>query len=217
MNGAMPTIEDVARLAGVSRTTVSRVINGLPGASAPVRRRVQQAVMQLGYRPNETARALGSGRRRSKRDAVNGARPTIEDVARLARVSRTTVSRVINDLPGASAPVRCRVQQAVVQLGYRPNETARALASGRRRTVDLMAAEHHPDLSVGVHAYRRRVLSGAMTTLQGAEVQLGIHVLARKATAADSAVGTLPDQQMGRMASGGHRQPQGKFVGAVDA
>jgi hypothetical protein len=74
-------------------------------------------------------------------------KPTIEDVARLAGVSRATASRVINDAPGASGPLRSRVQQAVAQLGYRPNETARALASGRQRTVDLIAADYHPNLS----------------------------------------------------------------------
>jgi DNA-binding LacI/PurR family transcriptional regulator len=57
-----PTIEDVARAAGVSRATTSRVINHLPGASDQVRARVNQAVADLGYQPNAAARALASGR-----------------------------------------------------------------------------------------------------------------------------------------------------------
>ncbi len=129
---------------------------------------------------------------------MNGARPTIEDVARLAGVSRATASRVINDAPGASGPLRSRVQQAVTQLDYRPNETARALASGRQRTVDLIAADYHPDLTLGAHPYYSRVLAGAMTALEGANVQLRIHVVAQKgaaeridAMAADTTVGAI--------------------------
>lgn len=59
-----PAIDDVARLAGVSVTTVSRVLNGSPQVSDRRRRATLEAIEQLGYRPNETARALASGRNR---------------------------------------------------------------------------------------------------------------------------------------------------------
>ena len=49
---------DVARLAGVSQKTVSRVINNAPNVSAEVRDRVIAAVEALGYRRNSAARAL---------------------------------------------------------------------------------------------------------------------------------------------------------------
>lgn len=54
----MPTIVDVARMAGVSPTTVSRVLNGIMIVSKDTERRVWQAVDALGYRPNASARAL---------------------------------------------------------------------------------------------------------------------------------------------------------------
>jgi DNA-binding LacI/PurR family transcriptional regulator len=57
-----PTIGDVARLAGVSHQTVSRVVNDLPGVRPATRGRVLDAVSHLGYRPNAMARAL-AGRR----------------------------------------------------------------------------------------------------------------------------------------------------------
>ncbi|GAA4722366.1 LacI family DNA-binding transcriptional regulator [Phytohabitans rumicis] len=60
-----PRSADVARVAGVSRKTVSRVFNGEPYVSAEVRRRVLDAAEQLGYRLNNAARALASGRTRS--------------------------------------------------------------------------------------------------------------------------------------------------------
>jgi DNA-binding LacI/PurR family transcriptional regulator len=53
-----PVMADVARLAGVSHQTVSRVLNGHPHVSPDARDRVQHAIKQLGYRPNRAARAL---------------------------------------------------------------------------------------------------------------------------------------------------------------
>ena len=53
-----PTIFDVASNAGVSKSTVSNVVRGLPGVSAATRLRVQGAILELGYRPNVLARQL---------------------------------------------------------------------------------------------------------------------------------------------------------------
>ncbi|MFG1954501.1 LacI family DNA-binding transcriptional regulator [Micromonospora sp. NPDC048830] len=57
-----PVMADVARLAGVSHQTVSRVINGSPSIKPETRERVLQAIDRLGYRPNTAARALVRGR-----------------------------------------------------------------------------------------------------------------------------------------------------------
>ena len=57
-----PRMVDVARRAGVSQKTVSNVINGYVHVSPQVRSRVQQAVADLGYVPNNTARTLRTGR-----------------------------------------------------------------------------------------------------------------------------------------------------------
>ncbi|HEY3559624.1 MAG TPA: LacI family DNA-binding transcriptional regulator [Kribbella sp.] len=62
MSEAKPSSTDVARLAGVSQKTVSRVLNGEPYVKDEVRLRVQAAVRELGYRRNDAARALNSGR-----------------------------------------------------------------------------------------------------------------------------------------------------------
>lgn len=60
-----PSIGDVARVAGVSSQTVSRVSNGLTNVEESTRQRVLDAMKQLGYRPNRAARALKSGQFKS--------------------------------------------------------------------------------------------------------------------------------------------------------
>ncbi|GAA2308989.1 LacI family DNA-binding transcriptional regulator [Glycomyces scopariae] len=58
----MVTMSDVARLAGVSKMTVSNVVNNRAGVSEPVRLRVLDAIQQSGYRLNVNARTLKAGR-----------------------------------------------------------------------------------------------------------------------------------------------------------
>jgi DNA-binding LacI/PurR family transcriptional regulator len=59
------TIFDVARLAGVSHQTVSRVVNELPNVRPATRQRVEHAIQQLRYRPSPAARALVTRRSRT--------------------------------------------------------------------------------------------------------------------------------------------------------
>ena len=52
------TLEQIAQLAGVSRSTVSRVVNGHPNVRPEVRQHVQQIIRQVGYQPHAAARSL---------------------------------------------------------------------------------------------------------------------------------------------------------------
>jgi DNA-binding LacI/PurR family transcriptional regulator len=61
------------------------------------------------------------------------------DVAVLAGVSHMTVSRVLNDPESVKPTTRERVLSAMQSLGYRPNTIARALATGRTRTLGIVA------------------------------------------------------------------------------
>lgn len=61
----MPSIRDVARLAGVSHQTVSRVLNQHPSIRDTTRARVLQVMEEVQYRPNRAARALVKGRSRT--------------------------------------------------------------------------------------------------------------------------------------------------------
>lgn len=66
---------------------------------------------------------------------------SIRDVARIAGVSRQTVSRVINSHPSLRPETRDRVQAVINQLGYRPNRVARALGGNRSRTIGVLASQ----------------------------------------------------------------------------
>lgn len=70
-----------------------------------------------------------------------GKQPGIADVARLAGVSIATVSRVLNGSEQVSDRRRAIVRRAVDELGYRPNEAARALVSGRNRLVGVLTGD----------------------------------------------------------------------------
>jgi DNA-binding LacI/PurR family transcriptional regulator len=63
----------------------------------------------------------------------------IADVARVAGVSHQTVSRVLNDSPQVTAQTRARVLSAMRELDYRPNSAARALATGRSKTLGVVS------------------------------------------------------------------------------
>ncbi len=69
-------------------------------------------------------------------------RPAVmADVAKLAGVSNQTISRVLNNSERVSSEMRERVLDAITKLNYRPNSTARALASGRSRTVGVITLD----------------------------------------------------------------------------
>lgn len=62
MPSSRPTIRDVARLAGVSHQTVSRVINGSDEVTSTTRARVEAVIADLNYRPSAVARSMARGR-----------------------------------------------------------------------------------------------------------------------------------------------------------
>jgi len=92
---------------------------------------------------------------------VKGKRPTSRDVARLASVSHTTVSFVVNNVPTASISeeTRARVHAAIAQLDYHPHEAARNLGRQASRVITVAVPEahnaHHQETVAGVEEYAR--------------------------------------------------------------
>lgn len=85
------------------------------------------------------------------------ARPTIEDVARVAQVSKSTVSRVLNDSPEyMREETRAHVLTAIQELGYRPSRVARSLTLKRTQTIGLLISDvsnpFYADVILGVES-----------------------------------------------------------------
>jgi len=66
---------------------------------------------------------------------------TISDIARLASVSKATVSAVLNDRPGISLETRERILEIVKSLNYRPSQVARSLSRKSTRSIGLIIKE----------------------------------------------------------------------------
>ncbi len=58
----MPTLKQIAELAGVSRSTASRVLNGRPGVNPEVRERVLKVMAEYGFQPDPVAQSLAHRR-----------------------------------------------------------------------------------------------------------------------------------------------------------
>jgi DNA-binding LacI/PurR family transcriptional regulator len=135
-----PVMTDVARLAGVSHQTVSRVVNDSPNVSGPTRARVLAAMEQLGYRRNGVARALA--RRRSGTLGVitfdtvlYGPVSTLYSIEQAASSVGLGVSIAVVDRVDSDEVVR-----AVTRLQDQSVEGVVALAP-QRDAVDTLIAE----------------------------------------------------------------------------
>lgn len=98
------------------------------------------------------------------------ARATIDDVAQLAGVSLATVSRALRGLPHVRAELRQRVEKAAAELRYVADGNAARLASGRSRTIGLVA----PLLTTW---YTSQTIAGIEDVLQAAGYDLLISAL----------------------------------------
>lgn len=88
--------------------------------------------------------------------------PSMADVAQAAGVSPQTVSRTLRGSPNVSPATRARVQAAVEVLGYRLNSAARALSSGKSRTIGLVL------LQTGGYYSRSAVTAGVEAATEAA-------------------------------------------------
>jgi DNA-binding LacI/PurR family transcriptional regulator len=96
--------------------------------------------------------------------------PTLDEVARIAGVSRATASRAINGGSRVSASARAAVDKAVRTLGYVPNPAARSLVTRRTDSVAVIVPE--PDERVFSDPFFARTLRGVDRMLAAADLQL---------------------------------------------
>ncbi len=101
---------------------------------------------------------------------TTGAAPTLEMVAALAGVSRSTVSRVVNSSPKVTPEVVNVVNAAINTLGYVPNRAARSLASRKTESIALVIPENTAKFFAD--PYFASVIQGVATYLSKTEYTL---------------------------------------------
>jgi LacI family transcriptional regulator len=111
-------------------------------------------------KPPRTQGASGEGLERR--------RPTINDVARLAGVSKKTVSRVINGSPFVRADTRERIEAVIAETGYAPDPQARGLAFRRSFLIGLIYDNPNPQYVVNMQ-------NGLLDGMRGSGFELVVH------------------------------------------
>jgi LacI family transcriptional regulator len=105
--------------------------------------------------------------------ARRGRSSTINDVARLAGVSKKTVSRVLNRSPLIRDDTRARVQDVIDRLGYAPDPQARGLAFRKSFLIGLVYDNPNAQYIVNM-------LEGALEGLRGTDFELVVHPCDRR-------------------------------------
>ena len=108
-------------------------------------------------------------------DENGGRKPTINDVARLAGVSKKTVSRVMNRSPLLNEETRGRVEKVIRELGYVPNPQARALALRRNFLVGLIHDNPNAQMVLNMQ-------QGILEALQGSEFEMVVRPVDRNSS-----------------------------------
>ena len=102
------------------------------------------------------------------------AKPTIEHVARLAGVSTKTVSRVINREPNVRDSTLAKVEAAIEELKYRPNQSARDLAARHAHLIGLIYDDPSA-YDIPSAGYVIRMQQGTLRACRAANYELLIH------------------------------------------
>jgi LacI family transcriptional regulator len=100
---------------------------------------------------------------------------TLEDIAKLAGVSRSTVSRVVNSHPNVSDNVRKRVLEVIRDTGFHPNVAARTLASQRSWMIGLVLP--HSVSSIFIDPYFPHLIQGIAQACNQYDYSLGLFLV----------------------------------------
>jgi LacI family transcriptional regulator len=109
-----------------------------------------------------------NGRAAADQDHHLPRRPTINDVARMAGVSKKTVSRVINGSPSVRADTRERIEAVIAKTGYAPDPQARGLAFRRAFLIGLIYDSPNAQ-------YLLDLQNGLLDAMRGSGFELVVH------------------------------------------
>ena len=121
------------------------------------------------------------------------ARATIDDVAELAGVSMKTVSRVVNREPNVRASTQEKVEAAIRTLSYRPNQSARNLASQHAHLIALIYDDPSA-YEIPSSGYVIRMQQGTLRACRRADYQLLIHPCNYRNKDLDTEISALIEQ-----------------------
>lgn len=207
---AKPTTVDVARRAGVSIATVSRVLNGADSVSAEAYRIVTEAIRELGYVPNRTAQQLRSGKGRSVGLLVSDVEQTVYST--LTRHVQAAIADL--DLDLVLYNLNHRAEQLERVLEEAPSLGLRAIIlASSDRIDDVLLARHRDNLDrhgIPILAVGQRF------------DHLGIHsIVHEERSAAERSVSYLIDRGYRRIAFVGRTEGSvtglNRFLGYQDA
>jgi DNA-binding LacI/PurR family transcriptional regulator len=174
---------DVARLAGVSHQTVSRVLNDHPNVKEQTRLRVQAAIIELGYRPNKAARILVTGTSQvigvvSQSSTLFGPAATLSALAEAALRRGFTVNvdyvRTLDRRQIAEAIGRQRDQRIAGLVVIAPVESANEAINDLPDDIPLVTIDGDPalptelvtvDQEAGAHAATRYLVEAGHATV----------------------------------------------------
>ncbi|NED35305.1 LacI family DNA-binding transcriptional regulator [Streptomyces sp. SID8499] len=147
MSNQAPTLEDVAREAGVSRATVSRVVNGVRNVDPAIQELVHRAIERTGYAPNRAARSLVTRRAETIALVVSGAGDAPEETqgAFAARAfADPFFGRVVSGVVGFLSP---RSMHPVLMFAESPEDRREVLTYLRQGRADgaLVVSTHADD------------------------------------------------------------------------
>lgn len=178
-----PAMTDVARLAGVSHQTVSRVLNDHPNVRERTRMRVQAAITELGYRPNRAARVLATGTSQvigvvSRSSTLYGPAAMLTALAEAALQHGFTVSvesvRTLDRRPIADAIGRHLDQRVAGLVVIAPVESANDALDDLPTDIPLVSIDGDPgrptelvtvDQEAGAYAATRHLLDAGHHTV----------------------------------------------------
>jgi DNA-binding LacI/PurR family transcriptional regulator len=118
---------------------------------------------------------MSQGAVRQGRQPDRTSRVTIADIARRARVAKSSASYALNGRPGVAAATRQRVVDVATAMGWRPNVAARALSAARANAVGLVLAQ--PAETLGFNTFYLRFIAGLEEELSRHDLSLLLRVV----------------------------------------
>ncbi|MDM7829751.1 LacI family DNA-binding transcriptional regulator [Cellulomonas edaphi] len=142
--GGAPTLEDVARVAGVSRATVSRVVNGKRRVAQDIQDVVRQAIATVGYVPNLAARSLVTRRTGAVVVVVSGAEEAAADGSSSVDFADPFFGRVVGGMLRALRPRDVDPILMLAETDADRNRVISALSNGNADGA-LLVSTHAED------------------------------------------------------------------------